>query len=53
MIPMPRLHEIVIVGAILFYVVATGNLLIGLAVAVFLRVLDSIRADQRASTSDS
>jgi len=49
MLPFPRLHEIVIVGVILLYVVATGNLFIGLAVAVLLRVLDSIDANQRSS----
>lgn len=41
MLPAPRMRDLVVVGAILAYVVATGNLFIGLVTAALLRVLES------------
>jgi len=49
MAPAPRVRDLVVVGTILAYVVATGNLIIGLAVAALLRLLESGRKHRQAS----
>jgi F0F1-type ATP synthase membrane subunit c/vacuolar-type H+-ATPase subunit K len=41
MLPAPNMRDLVVVGMITGYVVATGNLIIGLVIAMLLRFLES------------
>lgn len=47
MLPAPRMRDLIVVGAILIYVVETGNLIIGLGMAAVLRLLESWQKRQR------
>lgn len=49
MLPAPRPRDLVVVSAILAYVVATGNLLIGLVTAALLRLLESGQKRRQSS----